>query len=117
VKRPHRTLPREPRDHEIAVEYYSHSTAFQRRSRTPQGRQRLRESRRQAQKAGKENAAAMNFRTSVHVETHPFAARPRADDKGKPFKMPVTIENLDSLTDENLNAIDQAIKDDIAAKK
>jgi hypothetical protein len=88
---------------EIAVEYYSSTTAF------------MKDRRERAIKRA-EDAKPTDFawHTEELVEDL-FALPDLADDKGKPFK--ITVANLDKLDVRNLNAIRQAIEDDIAAKK
>jgi hypothetical protein len=88
---------------EIAVEYYSQTTAAMKE-------------RREAAIKRAENASETEFRwfTDDLVDDL-FALPDLADDKGKPFK--ITVANLDKLDVRNLNAIRKAIEDDIAAKK
>jgi hypothetical protein len=88
---------------EIAVEYYSATTAV------------MKERRDIAIKRA-ENAKPGEmawFSDELVQDLH--ALPDLADDKGKPFK--ITVANLDKLDIRNLNAIRKAIEDDIVAKK
>lgn len=88
---------------EIAVEYYSQTTAA------------MKERREKAIKRA-ESAKPGDFAWhSDELVQDLFALPDLADDKGKPFK--ITVANLDKLDVRNLNAIRQAIEDDISGKK
>jgi hypothetical protein len=103
--------------HEIDVLYYSHTTAAL--------KQRMADAAKEDEEYAKQSAAAEKrgkplpprlFFPTVRMLAFVLNGLPDlADANGKAFK--ITADNLDTLTQENIDAIDKAIKEDIDGKK
>jgi hypothetical protein len=120
--------PESREEHKITVEYYSHTSASLREMMADVDRQ-------EAEYAKQAEAHERKVAEAIEKKKPLPAAMPRrfifplvlslsrlihalpdlTDAKGKAFA--ITSENLETITQENLDLIDKAIRDDVDAKK
>lgn len=101
---------------EISVEYYSSTPAYlkKRMLEAQKADEAYEVKAAKAEKEGKRMPPRV-FYVTDELARDLHALPDLADEKGKPFR--ITVENLDKLDQRNINAIRQAITDDIAGKK